>query len=91
MPEVPTIAESGYPGYEALNWYAYLAPAATPPGHRRAAEPRDRQGARNPKARAARQAGVEPEPTTPAELGEYMKREYETWGKVVKQKGIKAE
>src|SRR5258707_1380433 len=30
MPDVPTVAESGYPGYEATNWYAYLAPAKTP-------------------------------------------------------------
>src|SRR6185295_19427994 len=30
MPDVPTVAESGYPGYEALNWYGYLAPAGTP-------------------------------------------------------------
>jgi tripartite-type tricarboxylate transporter receptor subunit TctC len=30
LPDIPTVAESGYPGYEALNWYAYLAPAATP-------------------------------------------------------------
>ena len=31
MPDVPTVAESGFPGYEALNWYCYLAPAKTPP------------------------------------------------------------
>lgn len=30
LPNVPTIAESGYPGYEAVNWYAYLVPAKTP-------------------------------------------------------------
>ena len=30
LPDVPTVAESGYPGYEAMNWYAYLAPAKTP-------------------------------------------------------------
>ena len=35
--------------------------------------------------------GVDPEPGTPEELGAYMRREYETWGKVVKQAGVKAE
>src|SRR5205809_1529680 len=30
MPDVPTVAESGFPGYEALNWYAYLGPARMP-------------------------------------------------------------
>ena len=39
MPDVPTVAESGYPGYEALNWYAYLGPANTAEGHRRPAQP----------------------------------------------------
>jgi len=35
--------------------------------------------------------GVDPDPSTPEALGAYMKREYETWGKVVKQANIKAE
>ena len=35
MPDVPTVAESGFPGYEALNWYGYLAPAKTPKSLRR--------------------------------------------------------
>lgn len=34
---------------------------------------------------------LDPSPSTPAELGAYMKSEYETWGKVIKQSGIKAE
>jgi tripartite-type tricarboxylate transporter receptor subunit TctC len=35
--------------------------------------------------------GVEPQPTTPAKLGSYLQREYETWGRVVKQAKIKAQ
>lgn len=35
--------------------------------------------------------GLEPSPSMPAELAQYMEREYETWGKVVKQAGIKAQ
>ena len=92
LPDVPTIAESGYPGYEAVNWYAYLAPAATP---RPVIDYLNRELGkvlRDPKAVALLdKQGVDPEPTTPEALGAYMKREYETWGKVVKQKGIKAE
>jgi tripartite-type tricarboxylate transporter receptor subunit TctC len=92
LPEVPTIAESGYPGYEAVNWYAYLAPAATP---RPVIDYLNREIGkvlRDPKAASLLgKQGVDPEPTTPEALGAYMKREYETWGKVVKQKGIKAE
>ena len=51
MPDVPTIAEAGYAGYEALNWYGFLAPRGTPEGHHRAPEPRDREGARRPAGR----------------------------------------
>jgi tripartite-type tricarboxylate transporter receptor subunit TctC len=92
LPDVPTIAESGYPGYEAVNWYAYLAPAATP---RPVIDYLNRELGkvlRDPKAVALLdKQGVDPEPTSPEALAAYMKREYETWGKVVKQKGIKAE
>jgi tripartite-type tricarboxylate transporter receptor subunit TctC len=92
LPDVPTVAESGYPGYEAVNWYAYLAPGKTPP------EIVDRLNKalvkvlHNPEAAGLLdKQGVDPEPGTPAELASYMKREYDTWGKVVKQAGIKAQ
>jgi tripartite-type tricarboxylate transporter receptor subunit TctC len=92
LPNVPTIAESGYPGYEAVNWYAYLAPAKTP---RPIIEQLNREIGKVLRAPAAaallEKQGVDPEPTTPEALAAYMKREYETWGKVVKQANIKAE
>ena len=92
LPNVPTIAESGYPGYEAVNWYAYLVPAKTP---RPIVDLLNRELGkvlRTPAAVALlEKQGVDPEPGTPEELGAYMKREYETWGKVVKQAGVKAE
>jgi tripartite-type tricarboxylate transporter receptor subunit TctC len=92
LPDVPTIAESGYPGYEAMNWYAYVAPAKTPK------EIIDRLNREIVKALAApdvvallHKQGLEPSSSSPEELGRYIKSEYETWGKVVKQAGIKAE
>ena len=92
MPDVPTVAESGFPGYEALNWYGYLAPAKTPK------EIIDRlareigKALANPQVVAAlNKTGVEPQPMTPAEFGRYIAREYQTWGKVVKDAHIKAE
>ena len=92
LPDVPTVAESGYPGYEAVNWYAYLVPAKTP----REVVTRLNQALvkvlRSPEAVALlEKSGVDPEPGTPEQLGAYMKREYETWGKVVKEAGIKAQ
>ena len=92
LPNVPTIAESGYPGYEAVNWYAYLVPAKTP---RPIVEQLNRELGKVLRTPAAvkllENQGVDPEPTSPEALGVYMKREYETWGKVVKQADIKAE
>ena len=92
MPDVPTVAEAGYPGYEALNWYGYLAPAKTP---KEVIERLHRDIAKalaNPKVVAGlRKTGVEPVAMTPDEFGRYIKREYDTWGKVVKQANIKAQ
>ena len=92
LPDVPTIAESGYPGYEAMNWYAYVAPAKTPK------DVIDRLNREIVKALAApdvvallENQGMEPSSSSPEELARYIAREYETWGRVVKQAGIKAQ
>jgi tripartite-type tricarboxylate transporter receptor subunit TctC len=90
LPEVPTVAESGYPGYEAMNWYAYVAPAKTP---KEIVERLNRElvKALNNADVAAllHQQGLEPSPGSPAELARYIEREYQTWGRVVKRAGIK--
>ena len=90
MPDVPTIAEQGYQGYEALNWYGFLAPRGTP------REIIDRlnkeivKALANPQVVAAlHKTGTEPKSSTPEEFGAYIKREFDTWGKVVKEAGIK--
>jgi tripartite-type tricarboxylate transporter receptor subunit TctC len=92
MPDVPTIAESGYPGYEALNWYGYLGPKGMP---REIVDRLNRELVRafaHPQVVAAmHKTGVEPQTSTPEEFAAYIKREYDTWGKVVKQAGIKAQ
>ena len=91
LPDVPTIAES-YPGYEATNWYAFVAPAKTP---KDVVELLNRQLVKvlsTPSVREQLLAnGMEPQPSTPEELARYMEREYETWGRVVKEAGIQAE
>jgi len=92
LPEVPTIAESGFPGYSATNWYAFVAPAKTPP------EVIKRLNTEivktlNDKATSdrLRDDGIEGTPSTPEEMAAFMRREYDTWGKVVKAAGVKAE
>jgi tripartite-type tricarboxylate transporter receptor subunit TctC len=89
MPEVPTIAESGYPGYEATNWYAYVAPVKTPK------EIVARLNQELVKALAAPEVreqlishGLEPQPGTSEALAKTIEREYATWGRVVKEAKI---
>ena len=91
MPEVPTVAESGYPGFEATNWYAYVLPAKTP------GEIVDRWNRElvkilnDPAVRQALLAqGMEPAPTSREAIAAYIKREYDTWAKVVKEANITA-
>jgi tripartite-type tricarboxylate transporter receptor subunit TctC len=90
MPDVPTVAESGFPGYEALNWYGYLASAKTP---KEIIDRLSRDIAKalaDPKVVAAlNKTGVEPVAMTPYDFGRYIQREYDTWGKVVREAGIK--
>ncbi len=76
-----------------MNWYAYLAPAKTP---REIVERLNRELVKALRHRRRAVAllhkqGVEPKPSTPGDSARYMKREYDTWGKVVKEAGIKAE
>src|SRR5512134_1973497 len=76
MPDVPTVAESGYPGYEATNWYAYYAPAGTPKDvlARLHKEIVDALNAPDVREQLDRQ-GVEAKPGTPEELTKTMERE----------------
>src|SRR2546427_269419 len=92
MPDVPTIAESGYPGYEALNWYAYLGPARLPKDLVDRLNRELVKALLAPEVQAAfDKQGVEAQPGTPEELARYIAREYQTWGRVVKEAGIQAQ
>ena len=91
MPEMPTIAESGYPGYEATNWYAYVAPARTPKDVIARWNQELVKVLNAPDIREQlHQHGFEPQPGTPEALTKYMEREYATWGRVVKEAKITA-
>lgn len=92
VPELPTVAEAGIPGYEVNNWYAMAVPAHTP----RAVIARlnrelvtilnDAEVKRLLLLR-----GVEASPSTPEELGKYMKSEFEKWGKLIADANITAQ
>lgn len=92
MPDVPTVAEQGYPGYEALNWYGFLGPAGMPKPIVDRLHDEIAKAIANPDVVAAmKKTGVEPQSSRPEEFAAYIKREYATWGKVIKQAGIKAQ
>ena len=91
MPEVPTVAESGYPGYEATNWYAYVVAAKTP---KDIVERWNRELVKVLNAPDVREQllhhGLEPQPGTSEALAKHIERELVTWGRVVKAAGITA-
>jgi tripartite-type tricarboxylate transporter receptor subunit TctC len=91
-PDVPTVAESGYPGYEALAWYAILAPAATPPDVIVILNRELGKALRSPDlSQRLAGIGVEPAPGTSGELAARIRRETELWGRVIKEAGLKTE
>jgi tripartite-type tricarboxylate transporter receptor subunit TctC len=92
LPEVPTMQEAGVPGYDASVWLALLAPAGTPPEivHRLNAEVAKLMASPDTR-KTLMDAGVEPAPSTPEAMSDYMAQELARWGKLVKETGIKIE
>ena len=91
-PDISTVAEAGFPGFEAVTWFAMFAPARTPVDILRTLN-RDMVGIiSTPSVRAWLVAqGTEPAPGTPEELTAFLKSDIEKWGKVIRMAGIKAE
>jgi tripartite-type tricarboxylate transporter receptor subunit TctC len=91
-PNVPTVAESGYPGFEASNWYAFVAPAKTPVEILDYWNREIVRVLRDPQIKAElAKHGLDPAPGTRDELARYIDKETETWGKVVRDAKITAE
>ncbi len=92
LPDVPTIAEQGYPGYEATNWYAFVAPAKTPRDIVTRLNREIVRTLRDPETHdAIFKQGEEPTPSTPEELAQHIEREYATWGRVIREARIPVE
>jgi tripartite-type tricarboxylate transporter receptor subunit TctC len=92
MPEVPTVAELGYAGYQATNWYAYMAPARTPKQIIARLNRELVKALNAPEVKdLLNKQGLEPAPGTPGELARFIESEHKIWGKVVKEAGIKAQ
>ena len=89
LPEVPTAAEAGLPGFESTAWFGLQVPAGTPEAavERLNAAVRDAVAVPAARERMA-QAGADAAASSPAELAALMRREAERWAKVVKEAGI---
>ncbi len=91
-PELPTVAESGLPGFDVVAWFGLFAPAGTP-------KPIiDRLSTETRTALAAPEVskllidlGAEPLGSTPEEFAAYVKSEFDRWGKLTKEAGITIE
>jgi tripartite-type tricarboxylate transporter receptor subunit TctC len=92
MPSVPTVAESGYAGFEATNWYAFVAPARTPKEILDFWNRELVKVLKDPQVSTElAKHGLEPAPGTREELARYMDEESAKWGKVVREAKITAE
>ena len=92
MPDIPTVAEAGYPGFEALNWYAFVAPGKTPKPMLDRWNTEIVKVLNDPGVKdALNKHGLTPQPTTRAEFAAFMKKEYEQWGRLVKERKLTAE
>lgn len=92
MPNIPTVAESGLPGFEALNWYAFVASSKVPSAmldryNTEIVKVLNDAGVRD----ALLKHGLSAHPTTRAELADFMQKESAKWEKVVKERNIKPE
>jgi tripartite-type tricarboxylate transporter receptor subunit TctC len=92
LPDVPTIAEAGVPGYEANQWWGLLAPAGTPAAivarlHKALEEVQDMPEIQQ----QFEKEGTSIKKMGSAEFGKFIESEMNKWERVVKESGIKAE
>jgi tripartite-type tricarboxylate transporter receptor subunit TctC len=92
LPEVPTIAEAGLPGYEFVTWHGVLAPKDTPAAVVSLLNARIKETLTAPEqARLFEQMGFEIVASSPEEFAAHLRRESEKWGKVIRERHIKVE
>lgn len=90
LPDLPTIAESGLPGYEAVNFFGFVAPAGTPKDIINKLNGEIVNILNRPDVKEhLLKSGVEPAPSSPEALAKLIKVEAARWGAVVKELGLK--
>lgn len=92
LPDLPTIAEAGVPGYEAVGWFGLLVPGGTPADIVTRLNREVNRVLTLPEVRERLlELGADPASTTPAQFGEFIRGENAKWGKFIKEQGIVVE
>jgi tripartite-type tricarboxylate transporter receptor subunit TctC len=92
LPDVPTVAESGFPGFEAYSWIGIFAPAGTPDAVISRLHKDFVLSLQDPEVRTKLvAAGFEPIGSSPLELGQFVRSEYDKWSKFAKEAKIRFE
>ena len=92
LPEVPTIAEAGVPGFEYEIWYGLFAPAKTPAAAVAKASAALQAALKDPAVQSALlEQGAEPAPTTSQELASYMQQDIAKWRRLIKERNLQLE
>jgi tripartite-type tricarboxylate transporter receptor subunit TctC len=90
LPDVPTLAEQGYPDTSSDNWYGLLAPAKTPPAVIARLNDAFAKAINDPGVNQKLiDSGAVPVADKPEQFGKFLKEEIERWGKLVRDRGIK--
>jgi tripartite-type tricarboxylate transporter receptor subunit TctC len=90
LPDVPTVAEAGLPGYDSTGWFGVVAPAGTPPAIVQRLNAEITAALNDEQIKTSmRNLGVEPAPTRPEAFEAYIRSETSKWAKVIRQAGIK--
>ena len=92
LPDVPTVAEAGYPGFAASGWLGLLFPAKTPDAivermHKESVAVLEMAEVR----KQLEDVGIDPAPSSPEAFRAYIKAEHAKWGKLIRETGIKGE
>jgi tripartite-type tricarboxylate transporter receptor subunit TctC len=92
MPEIPTVAESGVPGFDVPSWYAVLAPRGTPEPAIARINAAMRVALSDPDVTTVlNRNGLEPRWSSPAQMAEGLAAERVTWEPIIRESGIRVE
>jgi tripartite-type tricarboxylate transporter receptor subunit TctC len=92
VPEIPTIAESGVPGFDVFSWFGFFVPAKTPPDVVARINADTNAALVHPPVKSRfEELGANPKGSTPAELAAFLQSEIDKWGPVIREAKIRVE